>query len=101
MSVYAVTEVKFDENNSRVIQAKMGAVIVRNNEWMSAPKVVDVLEVVNAIMAGDDVFTIFHIGGHPVPGPKLKVTTYHGGVEGIVIDGPEIPNMTLQDLPGF
>lgn len=101
MSVYAVTEVKLDESNGRVIQAKMGAVIVRNKEWMSAPEVVDVIAVVNAIRAGDDVFTIFRIGGHPVPGPKLKVITYPEGVEGVVIDGPETPNMTLQDLPGF
>lgn len=101
MSVYAVTEVKFDESNGRVVQAKMGAIFIRGDEWMSAPDVVDVIDVVNVIKAGDDVFTIFKIGGSPSPGPKLKMTVYPDGVEGVVVDGPDVPNMTLQDLPRF
>ncbi len=101
MSVFAVTEIKLDETNGRVVQAKMGAVITKGAEWMAALKVVEVIDVVNAIMAGDDVFTIFQMGGHPVPGPKLKVIAYPEGVEGVVIDGPETPGMTLQDLPRF
>ena len=55
MAVYAVTEVKFDAGNQRVLQVKMGSVIVKVKEWMSAPMIVDVAEVVKAIKLGDDV----------------------------------------------
>jgi len=101
MAVYAVTEVKFDAGNQRVLQVKMGPVIVKDKEWMSAPMIVDVAEVVKAIKLGDDVFTMFQRRGHPVPGPKLKVTTHSNGREGVMIDGPETPLMTLKDLPTF
>jgi hypothetical protein len=101
MAVYAVTEVKMDAASGRVVQVKMGPVLVKNNEWMTAPKAVDVIHVVNAIRTGDDVFTIFQFGGSPVPGPKLKVTVYPDGAQGVMIDGPVVANMTLQDMPRF
>jgi len=101
LSVLAVTEVRLDASRQRVIKAKMGPVIKKGNEWMAAPKLVNVSEVVNAIKSGDDVFTIFTVGGNLVPGPRLSVMTYPEGGEGIYIDGPETPLMTLRDLPAF
>ena len=101
MSVYAVTEVRFDEGKKLVIQAEMGPVIRKGNEWIAAPKLVDVIKVVDAIQAGDDVFTMFKIRGKYTPGPKLKIIVLPSGAEGVAIDGPEVKGMTLQDLPKF
>ncbi len=101
MAVLAVTEIKIDKTLGRVVQAKMGPVIRKGNEWMAAPAPVEVAEVVRAIKAGEDVFAIFLVKGQPVPGPKLRVQNLADGQEGIEIDGPEIAGMTLMDLPRF
>ncbi|CAG1002554.1 hypothetical protein GPROT1_04030 [Gammaproteobacteria bacterium] len=101
MPVLAVTEVRFDPTNTRVIQAKMGPVIRNGKEWVAAPKLVAVEAVIQAIRAGDDVFTIFRQAGSLVPGPKLKVVTAVDGEDTIDIDGTYVPGMTLKGLPTF
>jgi hypothetical protein len=100
MAVYAVTEVRLDDKG-RVIQAKMGAVFRKGVEWVAAPDIVDVMQVVSAIRAGDDVFTMFLINGKFSPGPKLSVMIDSGSGEGVGIEGSETPGMRLHDLPTF
>lgn len=102
MALFLIDAVKFNAKGDRVEQVRWGK--VKGGEvgppvWAAEPSVVDVKMVIDAIDAGDEVLTIFHIGGEIVMGPQVQVVIYDHGVEGIELTNQETPSQTLQDLP--
>lgn len=82
-----------------VLEVRRGIVDTAKNAWTpnGSPVPVHVIEIVNAIMAGDAVWSRLP---HGAPGPVFKVVVARGGhgVETIELDDPEL---TVADLAQF
>jgi hypothetical protein len=100
MSVFAITGVRMNTRTQRVTDVRWAQVNPKSNEWMTEPAIAPLIDVVDAIQGGDDVWTIFHVGVHTVLGPKVKTVVYAGGLEGIeTIPQDGHPERTLDALP--
>jgi hypothetical protein len=99
MSIFAVNGVRLDERTGRVTHVRWAQVNPKQNQWVSEPAEAPVIDVVDAIVAGDQVWTIFPEGVNTVLGPQLKSVVYAGGLEGIDTVDPKQVNRTLRDLP--
>jgi hypothetical protein len=100
MTTYAITAVEIDERSDLVTRVKWGSVDTVNNLWIDTPTEAEVEEVLHAIGAGDDVYTIFVEGEHTVLGPRLEVARDPSGREGIVpVAGQVRAGRNMADLP--
>lgn len=99
MSVYAINGVRIDSATGRVTHVRWAQVDPQRNQWVVDPFVEEVIGVVDAIVGGDDVWTIFTVGAQTVLGPKVEVIVYAGGLEGIDVVDPKEAGRALADLP--
>ncbi len=100
MSIFAVNGVRIDPLTRRVTRVRWGQVNPKNNSWAEEPREAQVIDVVDAIAGGDDVYTIFGVEGHTVVGPKLKTVVYRDASEGIELDVDATKmTRTLDELP--
>lgn len=99
MSLYAINGVRIDPETGRVTHVRWAQVDPKRNAWVRDPYVEEVISVVDAITGGDDVCTLFPVEDRTVPGPKVKVVVYAGGLEGIDVVDPKEDGRTLADLP--
>ncbi|MBN3816269.1 phosphatidylserine/phosphatidylglycerophosphate/cardiolipin synthase [Paraburkholderia sp. Se-20369] len=86
MSVFAVNGVRIDPLTRRVTHVRWAQVNPKDNSWVAEPREALVSDVVDAITGGDDVYTIFVVGGHRVVGPELKTVVYRDASAGIELD---------------
>jgi len=73
-----------------------------SNEWSGPEHVVPVSEIVAAVKRGEQVGTLFHVGGHDVLGPKVIVVHDQHGRERIDVEPwPHPGQQSLFCLPEF
>lgn len=101
MTHFAVTAARFD--GDKLTALKMGELEPGDNfpAWRSPPAEVLPHEVVDRLMGGDTVTTIYQIDGHRVAGPTLRRLELADGVETVQLASPGLEGRTLRDLPTF
>lgn len=101
MTYFAVTAARFQ--GERLVAVKMGELEPGKDypAWRTEPVEVLPHEVVDRLMGGDTVLTIYIVEGHRVAGPKLKRALLGGGIESIELEQPGHSGRTLRDLPAF
>jgi hypothetical protein len=100
--IRVVNGVRFSDDDSRLTHVRWGIVDTDRNEWISGPDEADVIEVVDALMSGDEVWTIYTVqGGQTVPGPRLRTVGDSEETEGIETHPGPDDHRTLRDLPRF
>jgi hypothetical protein len=85
MAVYAIDGVRINPASGRVTHVRWALVDPKTNEWLSPPQIVEVAEAVNAIHAGDVVWSLFTLGGRRYLGPKMKAVAHTNGDDGIAL----------------
>jgi hypothetical protein len=102
MTTHAITAISIDEATHQVVAVRWGQLTLDGDEWEVAPRVAQVIEVVDALHKGDRVVTIFPVEGHRVAGPEVQRVPYEAGREGIAtVDEANQAGRTLFDLPRF
>ena len=97
MRRFAVSKVGLDADG-RVTHVLWGKVDIRKNAWATPEVVAPVVEAVNALNAGDQVFALFpSIHGH-LPERQFVVADYDGGLKTIVLDGPTAHEREIHDM---
>jgi hypothetical protein len=95
---YGITAVRYA--GSHVVEAMMGLIDVAHGRWDLGPTPARVAEVVDRLVEGDTVISVFP-GEHGLePGPEVKVDMLPEGTESLVLDD-EALGRCLQDLPRF
>ncbi|MDB5761576.1 MAG: hypothetical protein JWQ21_571 [Herminiimonas sp.] len=105
MAFYVIEAVHFGATGERVERVRWGKIKggeIRPPAWSFEPEEDDVISVVDALRAGDDVCMAFPVPGGTVMGPHLKTVVYADGARGIeTLDPDNHPGRTLQHLPTF
>ncbi|KND61887.1 hypothetical protein BVER_05952c [Candidatus Burkholderia verschuerenii] len=86
--------------NDRVTSVRWGSFDQSTNDWTAPTTIVDVHQVVDVIKRGEEVRTLFTLGGRTFLGPKVTALPYangHVGIEARVQDGQI--EKSLEDLP--
>ncbi|RQP21872.1 phosphatidylserine/phosphatidylglycerophosphate/cardiolipin synthase [Piscinibacter terrae] len=97
MTVHAVTKVRLDDDG-RVTGVEWGRVDTINNQWETGPAVADVIDVVDAIHAGDAVFALFSTAAGMVPGQRFITVAYATGWETITLDGAPVHEREIHNM---
>lgn len=103
MAVIDVIEaVRFNARNSQVERVRWGKVNTDQNIWESGPAEADVIEVVDKVKSGTNVWTIIPLEGQTVPGPTVRVVAEAYGIESIELDNAENRlGRTMRHLSAF
>jgi hypothetical protein len=96
-STFAVSKVGLD-TDGRVMQVQWGRVDTRKNAWATREILAPVLDVVDALNAGDQVFALFPLLHGHVPERRFVVANYDGGLKTIVLDGPTTHAREIHDM---
>ena len=99
--IRVVNGVRFSEDDSRLTHVRWGIVDTDRNEWISGPAEAEVIDVFDALMAGNEVWTIYTVQGQTVPGPRLRTVGDSEEAEGIETHPGPNDQRTLRDLPRF
>ena len=98
-AMYGITAVRFA--GAQVVEAMMGLIDSSHAEWDLHPAPTRVSEVVDRLVEGDRVISLFPDGhGHLQPGPEVKVDVLPEGTE-ILALADEATGRSLKDLPRF
>jgi hypothetical protein len=97
MTVYAVSRVRLDKDG-RVTDVLWGEVDTKTNQWATPESVAPVVEVVDAIHAGDQVFALFPTTHGHLPERRFIVVDYDSGWETIALDGPSTYEREIHDM---
>jgi hypothetical protein len=98
-AVYGITALRY--SGSRIVGAMMGLVDATLKRWDLRPAPTRVVEVVDRLVEGDTVITLFpDEHGELQPGPAVKVDVLSDSSEALVLD-EEAPGRQLADLPTF
>lgn len=100
MTTHAITAIRADRETGRITHVLWGRLTLDGVGYEVAPRAAPVIDVVNALAAGDAVVTVLLLEGRRVTGPQVGLVVYPGGVEGIeTISDDRHPGRTLLDLP--
>jgi hypothetical protein len=99
MEMLAVTAVRLRGGRQQAFM--LGRVNTDTNRWVADPKPLETSEVVDLLLSGDKIGTIFPTDGETVPGPMLRVHTFDNGVETVTTDGEPVDGRRVEDLPRF
>jgi hypothetical protein len=98
-AVYGITALRYA--GSQIVEAMMGLVDASLARWDLRPAPTRVVEVVDRLVEGDTVITLFpDEHGDLQPGPQVKVDVLPEGTEALVL-AEEAPGRRLNDLPRF
>ena len=98
-AVYGITALRYA--GSQIVGAMMGLVDANLRRWDLAPAPTRVVEVVDRLVEGDTVITVFpDEDGRLQPGPQVKVDVLAEGTETLAL-AEEPPGRGLRDLPTF
>lgn len=100
MALYGVTAVRFDEAG-KLDRLKIGRIDGSVPAWDGPISEATVLEVVDLVTFGENVYLIFPLQGLTAHGPKLAVKSHANGIEYLVEDGELVEGWRLQDMPTF
>lgn len=90
MAVYLIVAIHVDEALGRIAEVRWGEVDPDGLHFVEGTCTADVLEVVDAIYAGNSVYAHRTIEGRIVPGPRIRTMIFDGGEEGIDIDDADL-----------
>lgn len=97
--VYGITALRYA--GSQIVEAMMGLVDSSFKRWDLSPAPTRVVEVVDRLVEGDTVITLFpDEEGELHPGPQVKVDVLPEGTETLSLS-EEAPGRRLNDLPRF
>lgn len=97
--VYGITAVRYA--GSQIVEAMMGLVDSSMARWDLGPTPTRVVEVVDRLVEGDTVITLFpDEHGELHPGPRVKVDVLPEGTETLVL-AEDAPGRHMYDLPRF
>jgi hypothetical protein len=101
-TIDVIEAIRFDSGNDRVERVRWGKVDTIQNIWEAGPAEADVIDVVDKIMSGGEVWTIVPSEGYTLAGPKVRVVADARGVESIELaeEGNE-QRRTMRDLTTF
>ena len=100
MATYAIDGVRINPASDRVTHVRWALIDPKTHESVSPPQIVEVAEAVNAIHAGDVVWSLFTLGGRRFLGPKIKAVAHTNGDDGIDTDVPDgHVEKCIDDLP--
>ena len=100
--IRVVNGVRFSGDGSRLTHVRWGVVDTDRNEWVTEPAEAGVIDVVDALASGDEVWTIYtEHDGRTVPGPRLRTVGESEETEGIETHAGPDDHRTLRDLPRF
>ena len=98
-AVYGITALRYA--GSQIVEAMMGLIDANRRRWDLGPSPTRVVEVVDRLVEGDTVITLFpDEHGELQPGPEVKVDVLPEGTETLALD-QEQPGRRLNDLPRF
>ena len=98
-AVYGITALRYA--GSQIVEAMMGLVDASLAKWDLGPAPTRVVEVVDRLVEGDTVITLFPDEyGVLQPGPQVKVDVLSEGTETLVL-AEEASGRKLADLPRF
>lgn len=98
-AVYGITALRYA--GSQIVEAMMGLVDASLARWDLRPAPTRVVEVVDRLVEGDTVITLFpDERGELHPGPQVKVDVLPEGTETLAL-AEEKPGQRLNDLPRF
>jgi hypothetical protein len=98
-AVYGITALRYV--GSQIVEAMMGLVDASLARWDLRPAPTRVVEVVDRLVEGDTVITLFpDEHGDLQPGPQVKVDVLPEGTETLAL-AEEAPGRRLNDLPRF
>jgi hypothetical protein len=99
--IRVVNGVRYSGDGSRLTHVRWGVVDTERNEWIEGPAEADVVDVIDALAAGNEVWTIYTMHGRTVPGPRLRTVGDSDATEGIETHPAPDDHRTLRDLPTF
>lgn len=99
MSVYGATHARFD--GDRLTHLRVGLIDTTVPAWDGPQRDLEVIEVVDLITTGDDVYLVQEIEGLVPPGALLRVAVHPNGVEYLVEEGGPVTGRAIVDLPRF
>lgn len=100
--IYVIEAVRFDRHGDHVARVRWGTVDTDRNVWLDGPREADVIDVVDKVMTGTDVWTVISVDAHTVPGPKVRVIANARGIESIELPNDHAdPQRTIRDLRRF
>lgn len=98
-AIYGITALRYSGN--RIVEAMMGLVDATLERWDLRPAPTRVVEVVDRLVEGDTVITLFpDEHGDLQPGPAVKVDVLPDASETLAL-AEEAPGRRLGDLPTF
>ena len=97
MTVHAVSKVRLDKDG-RVTHVYWGEVDTHKNDWAGPEKESPVIDVVNAIHAGEHVYSLFPTEHGHLPARRFMVVDYDNGWETIALDGPATHEREIHDM---
>src|SRR5881409_3942537 len=97
--IRVVNGVRFSDDGSRLTHVRWGIVDTDRNEWVTGPAEADVIEVIDALASGDEVWTIYAVHGQTVPGPRLRTVGESDEAKGIETQPGPDDHRILRDLP--
>lgn len=98
-AVYGITALRYA--GSQIVEAMMGLIDANRRRWDLGPAPTRVVEVVDRLVEGDTVITLFpDEHGELQPGPEVKVDVLAEGTETLALE-QEQPGRRLNDLPRF
>ncbi|MFP3564321.1 hypothetical protein [Paraburkholderia sp. SIMBA_030] len=100
MATFAIDGVRINPATDRVTHVRWALVDPKTHDWLSPTEVVEVIEVVKAIHAGDVCWSLFTLGGVRFLGPKIKIVAHTNGPDGIDTEVPDGNiEKSMDDLP--
>lgn len=98
-TLYGITALRYA--NRRIVEAMMGLIDPRQARWDMRPSPTRLNEVVDRLVEGDRVITLFpDERGELQPGPRVMVDVLPDSTETLAL-AEEAPGRKLDDLPRF
>jgi hypothetical protein len=101
MAVFLIVAIHVDQERERIAEVRWGEVDPDGLHFVEGTTVSDVLEVVDAIYAGNSVYAHRTVEGRIVPGPRVRTKIFDAGDEGIDLDDADLEeghNWNVVDL---
>ncbi|WP_042301307.1 hypothetical protein [Paraburkholderia kururiensis] len=100
MATFAIDGIRINPHTDRVTHVRWAAIDPKSHASLSSAQIVEVGDVVNAIHAGNIVWSLFTLGGTRYLGPKIKTVSHMDGHDGIDTDEPNgTVEKSIDDLP--
>ena len=100
MATFAIDAVRIGPLDGKISHARIGSVDPVTRAWQSPIRIVEVAEVVDIIRRGDDVWSLFTLGGTRFLGAKIRPVPHTDGRDGIDTDVPDGHiEKCIDDLP--